>query len=138
VAQLCADGLGVSLEEFLRLARGADRDKQTLAAMLKTAGIDPATGRHRGGSAAQAAGIPIPRIGLDAPRVAHAADQGNQGDDAADQDGQGHAPAGDGAGHNAEQDQDDPTEQGQGRDDDDQGQGDAGSDNEQLLDLKAG
>jgi hypothetical protein len=77
VAQLCADGLGVSLEEFVRLARGSDRDKQTLAAMLKTAGIDPATGRHRSGSVAQAAGIPVPRVGLNDPRVVGADDQGD-------------------------------------------------------------
>jgi hypothetical protein len=81
--RLFAAALGMEVNDVLRLAKGTDSDKQTLTDMLKAAGIDPATGRHRGGGAAQAAGISVPRLGLDDPRVVRADDLGDrQGDHA--------------------------------------------------------
>jgi hypothetical protein len=83
LAELYADGLNMTTDDVLRLWDGSKHDKRQLFDMLKAAGIDPATGRHRGGGAAQAAGISVPRLGLDDPRVVRADDLGDrQGDHA--------------------------------------------------------
>jgi hypothetical protein len=110
LADLYADGLDMMPDDVLRLWNGSKPEQRRLFDMLQTAGIDPATGRHRSGSVAQAAGIPLPRVGLNDPRVVGAADQG----DRQGRDDQG-VDQGDGRGHNAVR-----------------------GDVEQLLDAKAG
>jgi len=110
LADLYADGLDMMPDDVLRLWNGSKPEQRRLFDMLQTAGIDPATGRHRSGSVAQAAGIPVPRVGLNDPRVVGAADQGDrQGRD------------------------DQGVDQGDGR-----GHDDVRGDVEQLLDAKAG